>query len=111
MPTFDPGSWMDLIAYLIVGVPATIAALATWRSQKGSIKIWARHESSQKEVLNEVKNDHATNLRDDIDGLADAINKGFANTNEHIHNLNKHIHGLRVDIQTERSERIEGDKK
>ena len=111
MPTFNPDHWMDILAYLFVGVPAFVAALAAWRSSRGNKKSHDFLEKSSKEVLNEIKNDHATNLRDDIDGLAVAIREGFSHTNEQIHHLNQHLHGLRVDIQTERTERIEGDKK
>ena len=111
MPTFNPEGWMDLLAYLIVGVPATIAALATWKTQKGSVKIWARHERSQKKVLDEVKNNHKTNLRDDIDSLAHSINEGFKEVKQDINNVHQYLHGLRIDIQTERRERIEGDRK
>lgn len=111
MPTFNPDHWMDVLAYLFVGLPALVAALAAWRSSKGNKKINDRLETTSKVVLNEVKNDHATNLRDDIDGLGIAIREGFAHTNEQIHNLNQHIHHLRVDVQVERTERIEGDKK
>jgi hypothetical protein len=111
MPSFNPDNWYDLLAYLIVGLPACVAAIGAWRGLKGNTKSHKFLEKTSKEVLNEVKNDHATNLRDDIDGLAVAIREGFSHTNEQIHHLNQHIHHLRVDVQTERTERIEGDKK
>lgn len=111
MPTFNPDNWYDILAYLIVGLPASIAAIAAWRGIRGNRKSHDFLEKSSKEVLYEIKNDHPTNLRDDIDGLGLAIKEGFRHTNEQIHHLNQHLHGLRVDIQTERTERIEGDKK
>ena len=111
MPTFNPDSWMDIVAYLAVGLPALVAAVGAWRGLKGSDKAHKVLVKASKDVLYEVKNDHPTNLRDDIDGLSKAIKDGFSHTNEQIHHLNQHIHHLRVDIQTERTERIEGDKK
>lgn len=59
------GGW-DLAAYLIVGLPATIAAIvAAWQATRSM-----RHGA---EIRDQVSNDHKTNLRDDIDKLAAAV--------------------------------------
>lgn len=62
---------MDLGAYFIAGMPATIAAIG---AAYAAIRA-ARHNA---EVRNQVSNDHETNLRDDIDRLL----SGMATLNE-----------------------------
>lgn len=101
---FNVDNWMDVVAYLVIGLPALIAALATWRGQVKYRIRFSRHEASQQAVLEEVKNSHATNLRDDIDNLGVAISEGF---NE----VHVQINGLRSELRTERVERIEGDRR
>lgn len=101
---FNVDNWMDVIAYLVIGLPALVAAVATWRSQERYRARFTIHEASQQAVLDEVKNSHKTNLRDDIDALGAAITKGFID-------VNHQIDGLRAELRTERVERIEGDRR
>jgi len=76
----------------IGAIPASIAALAAWRSH---LKVRATHY--------EITNDHKSNIRHDIDDLAKAVRDGFNETR-------KDIGGLREELRTERIERIEGDR-
>lgn len=101
---FNPDNWLDVIAYMVIGLPALIAALATWYQQSEYRQRFSKHEASQQLVLDEVKNSHKTNLRDDIDALGVAIDKGFAE-------VHTQINGLRAELRTERVERIEGDRR
>lgn len=101
---FNVDNWMDVVAYLVIGLPAMVAAIATWHNQNKYKDRFSRHEASQQQVLEEVKNSHATNLRDDIDALGVAISDGF--TEVHLQ-----INGLRSELRTERVERIEGDRR
>jgi hypothetical protein len=98
---FNPDNGIDLAAYLVVGLPAIIAAVAAFRQQnrhfKGQAKI-------AEQTLYEVKNNHPSNLRDDIDDLGKSIDSGFRE-------LKSDISGLREEIRTERVERIEGDRR
>lgn len=86
MTLFNPDSWLDIAAYGIYGLPALIWALASWRDQK--------------KVLEEVKNKHSTNLREDLDIIRDEIR-----------GLSKDFVGLRDELRQERQERIEGDQR
>lgn len=101
---FNVDNWMDVIAYLVIGLPALVAAVATWRNQEKYRERFSKHEASQQAVLLEVKNSHETNLRDDIDALALSIDKGFSE-------VHQQINGLRSELRTERVERIEGDRR
>lgn len=100
---FNPDSWLDVAAYLVIGLPALVASAAAWKGQRRS-ELWQKisHET-QSQVLVEVKNEHATNLRDDIDGLGDAIRSGFKD-------VRSEVSWLREELRTERLERIEGDR-
>ena len=102
--SFNPDSWMDVVAYLVIGIPATVAAIATFRGQQQQKKIHAEQQDVAEKTLYEVRNDHRTNLRDDIDHLAIAINNGFAE-------VRRDVHQLRQDLGHERVERIEGDRR
>lgn len=101
---FNPDSWLDIVAYLIVGIPAIIAAVGVVMARQAQKENYEDQTRTADAVLNEVKNDHATNLRDDIDGLAKAIRVGFAE-------VRVDINGLREELRTERVERIEGDRR
>lgn len=96
-PSFNPDSWMDLAAYLIIGLPALVAAVATFVVQK-------RQRDTSEKTLYEVKNEHATNLRDDIDDLADAVRDGFSE-------MHHEMGILREELRHERVERVEGDRR
>jgi hypothetical protein len=98
---FNPDGPLDVAVYLIVALPAIIAAAAAFYNQKKELK---SQRSIQERTLHEVKNEHSSNLRDDIDGLANAIREGFSQAS-------KDIYGLREELRTERIERIEGDRR
>lgn len=107
MISFQPEGWFDIMAYLIVGIPAIIAAVGVIlarKTQKSQVLRSADNAEVTAEVLYEVQNAHTTNLRDDIDSLGAAIKEGFHNTREDIRDL-------RQELCTERIERIEGDRK
>lgn len=98
---FHPDDWNDVIVYVIVGLPAILGAVAAFRHQN---KTLGKQTAIAEKMLYEVKNDHRSNLRDDIDALAAQISDGFKN-------IHTDIHGLREELRTERIERIEGDKR
>lgn len=54
-------SWFDIFAYVLVALPGVVASIVAWR-----IKVQTAA------VEDQVSNDHATNLRDDIDGIRDS---------------------------------------
>ena len=99
---FHPDDWHDVTAYLIVGLPAIIAAVAA--AFKHQNKELGKQRNIAEQTLYEVKNDHRSNLRDDIDELHILIKDGFREVKED-------IHGLREELRTERIERIEGDRR
>lgn len=101
---FNPDGWLDIVAYLIVGVPAIVAAVGVILARQSQKENHQNQTETADAVLFEVRNDHRTNLRDDIDGLGTAIQRGF-------HDLRQDIHGLREELRTERIERIEGDRR
>ena len=98
---FHPDDWKDVVAYVIVGLPAILAAVAAFFHQK---KEMGKQRVIAEKTLYEVKNEHRSNLRDDIDDLSDQIKTGFVE-------IRKDIYGLREEIRTERIERIEGDRR
>lgn len=91
-PGFEPTGWFGLAAYVLLAIPAIIAALAALRSHKEA-----------KETHYEITNDHDSNIRHDIDDLAQIVRDGFSE-------VRRDIGGLREEIRTERRERIEGDR-
>lgn len=101
---FNPDNWIDLVAYLIVGVPAIVAAVGVVLARQSQKTNHQDQAESVASVLFEVRNDHPTNLRDDIDGLGHAIQEGFRD-------VRQDVHGLREELRTERIERIEGDRR
>lgn len=54
-------SWFDIFAYVLVALPGVVTSIVAWR-----IKVQTAA------VEDQVSNDHATNLRDDIDGILDS---------------------------------------
>lgn len=98
--SFKPDSWMDLVAYLIVGLPAIIAAIAAIKAHGKA----SDHKDTSEQTLDQVKNDHSTNLRDDIDEIRDLVRDGLTD-------IRRDIGGLREELRTERLERIEGDRR
>lgn len=98
----NPDSWMDVVAYAVISLPATIGAVAGWRWHK---KATSRHEeqrSVSSQTLEQVSNSHPTNLRDDIDEIRDIARDGFKE-------IRAEFAAVRSELRTERMERIEGD--
>lgn len=99
---FNPDGPLDVAVYLIVALPAIIAAVAAFYNQKKELK---SQRNLQERTLHELKNEHSSNLRDDIDDLSEAIKEGFTQACSD-------INWLREELRTERIERIfEGDKR
>lgn len=61
-------SGLDLVAYAIAGLPATVGAIAALFIAVRSLK----HNS---EIRDQVSNDHPTNLRDDLDRTDDKVDQ------------------------------------
>lgn len=59
---FNPDSWMDVAVIVVV---ALIAAIPSWMAH--------RNHKVTKDIQEQVKNKHATNLRDDIDRAISAV--------------------------------------
>lgn len=97
MTPFNPDSWMDVAALVILGLIGTGGATLT-------TIIARRHGKTLGSIENQVTNEHSTNLRDDIDGLGRLVTEGFAETR-------KDVRELREEMRTERIERIEGDRR
>ena len=98
---FHPEGWDDVITYMIISLPAIIGAVAAFKHQSKELKT---QRGIAEKTLYEVKNEHRSNLRDDIDALSASI-KDVA------HDLHTNINGLREELRTERIERIEGDRR
>lgn len=96
-PAFNPDSWMDIAAYGLVALPATIAAAVAVRQSR-------QNKSGIDATLDQVRNSHNTNLRDDIDEIARELRAGF---NE----VRTDLRGIRDELRQERVERIEGDRR
>lgn len=107
----NPESAIDLWYALIVAIPAIITAIGVFYGQAKARKRWDKHDSRSEELLFEVKNDHTSNLRDDITDLGEAIGDIKTVVNEGFLAVKKDITGIREEIRTERLERIEGDKR
>lgn len=98
---YHPEDWNDVLVYLIVGIPAILAAIAGFRHQNKAIN---KSNDMAEKTLYQVQNDHQSNLRDDIDLLRATIKQGFKE-------IHVDISGLREELRTERIERIEGDRR
>lgn len=94
----------DLWYAFVIGIPATIAAVATLWGQRKARDRWNRQERVSDEIRFEVRNDHKTNLRDDITELKTVISQGFKE-------IRQDVHQIREELSQERKERIEGDRK
>lgn len=94
---FNPDDWMDVVALFGLRLSGLLAAvLPVWLNLR-------KQNRDLKTIKHEVKNDHGTNLRADIDRLTKAVETGFSN-------MERDISDLRKDVQQEREDRIEGDR-
>ncbi|WP_081344316.1 DUF2746 domain-containing protein [Mycobacteroides chelonae] len=96
---FNPDDWMDVLVLFGLSAFSLLAAvLPVWMNLR-------KQNRHLKTIKHEVKNDHGddTNLRDDIDKIARAVETGFREVKED-------ISSLRTDVQQEREDRIEGDR-
>lgn len=96
---FNPDDWMDVLVLFGVSAFSLLAAvLPVWLNLR-------KQNRHLRTIKHEVKNDHGddTNLRDDIDKIARAVETGFREVKED-------ISSLRTDVQQEREDRIEGDR-
>jgi hypothetical protein len=83
----DASNWMDVIDHIAVILGAiALAAVPSWFSM--------RNHKGIKEVQNQVKNAHTTNLRDDIDRAINAVES-----------LGTDVRGLRQDLGMEEERR------
>lgn len=57
---------MDLAAYFVAGLPATVGAIT-------ALVIAVRSLRHNAEIREQVSNDHVTNLRDDLDSMASTL--------------------------------------
>ena len=62
-------SWMDVVAYLVVGLPGLLAALAAFRVVKKSAAAQQVIGEDVTVVREHVANTHESNLRSDVDQL------------------------------------------
>lgn len=107
----DPQDGIDLWYAFIVGLPALVAAVASVYAVRGSREHRTLMKKQGGQILNQVENDHPTNLRDDIDSLSQVISDGFAGTRKDLHQVREEFHQLRWELAQERQERIEGDRR
>lgn len=98
---------LDLWAYLIVGLPGTIAAVFAgiigWKARQSHNEL--RAESA--EIREQVSNDHPSNLRDDIDVLRALVESLLTRMDQHGDDT-RELRALLAKID-ERTERI-GDE-
>jgi hypothetical protein len=66
---YEPHTWMGLVGLIIIGL-ALVAAAA--------IPAWIKVVRPLRAVHDQVKNNHDTNLRNDLDDIRDDIREGFA---------------------------------
>ena len=113
---FDPSDGIDLWYAFIIGLPALVAAVASVYGHYKTSERLNQHQKQANQLLHEVKNDHPSNLRDDITDIANSVKQGFKDTHDDIHQLRSELDverrerlNLRADLNQERRERIKGD--
>lgn len=97
---------MGLVPYLFYAIPTAAVGALTWWGQRRAKKIRENDDTKPlvKEIHEQVRNSHTSNMREDMDEIRDLLKSGFARV-EH------RIDGLQDDLRTERLERIAGDAK
>lgn len=107
MTGYEPDTLIGLIGLIVIGIVtlagALISAWATLRSRK-----------DVRDVREQVKNDHPSNLRDDIDALhrsvkstqesVELLAESFATFRRHLGDQGRDISGLRDEIGSLRKE-------
>ena len=118
--TTDPDSPLDLLALFIVGMPASLPAIAalwvTIRGQKRGRERWDHDTEKLTEIHEETVNSHKgkSNLRDQIDALetkVDEVVGGIAKLEQGHRELRRDLNGIREYLRQERADRIEGDRR
>ncbi len=101
---------MDVVALFglsAMGLFGTIAVavLPVWLNLR-------KQNHHLKTIKHEVKNDHGddTNLRDDIDKIAKAVETGFLDVKTEFNEVNSRLLSLHTDLQQERQDRMDGDQ-
>lgn len=89
MTPFNPDSWMDVFILAFLGLCGLVPA---------ALPVWTK----LKRIDSQVSNTHDTNLREDLDKLAEAIDAGFAENR-------KEFQLIHEALNIERRERIAGD--
>jgi hypothetical protein len=64
-----------IVLAIIAIVPPTLVAIFNWRNHRETRTRIAENTSVTQEVRHQVKNDHGTNLRDDIDGFKNNVER------------------------------------
>lgn len=103
---YEPNDAVGLAGLFIIGLPALISAvlagLALWRQQVNARKV--DDVAAGVRETNRSVNCRPTPMRGDIDEMRGEMRAGFLQ-------MTRDIGGLREEIRTERTERIEGDKR
>lgn len=103
---YEPDDAIGLAGLFIIGLPALISAvlagLALWR-QRGTERKVDDVAAGVRETNRSV-NGRPTPMRGDLDEMRSEMQAGFRQ-------MTRDIGGLREEIRTERTERIEGDKR
>lgn len=116
MTPFNPDGWMDfflLVVIALIGMAGTTLPVLISRRQNKALDT---HGKTLDTIQDQVVNNHPdTNLRDDIDKIAEKIDTRVHHLAKVVeagfHETRKDIAGIREEMRTERLERIEGDRR
>ncbi|WP_078344847.1 DUF2746 domain-containing protein [Mycobacteroides chelonae] len=103
---FNPDDWMDVLVLFGLSAFSLLAAvLPVWLNLR-------KQNRHLRTIKHEVKNDHGddTNLRDDIDKIARAVETGFREIKTEFCEVNGRLMALHTDLQQERQDRMDGDQ-
>jgi hypothetical protein len=100
----------DLWYAVIIGFPGVVAAVLAYYGQQKAKQRWNRQAKQSDEIHYQVKNDHPSNFRDDLDELKRIVQEGFQNIHKSFSEVHVDVSGVREELRTERLERIAGDK-
>lgn len=103
---YEPDNAIGLVGLLIIGLPtlasAILSGLALWRQSDTRSKVDKVAAGVQE--TNRSVNGRPTTMRRDFDEMREEMKSGFRQ-------VSNDIGGLREELRTERTERIEGDKR